>query len=411
MDKKIFDILPPHHSGKNEIHPAIMDNKFKINSRYILLGGIIILFLAALLYQILGAKFILYLEPATRIVSSETEFKVWGEVQEINFEEGILPGYIISREQEETRTFSATGEKIEEKLAQGVIRVYNNINPPQGINLRATTRFLASSGEYFRAPDSIYLPPAKIENGRLTSSWVDVPVEAMDSGPNSNINPTKFSVPGLLGTDMYDKIYGESFEAMSGGEMSRLPEITQSDLREAEEDLKLALINGLIDEIKSENTDTIVLSDAVAVETIASESSYRVGDTNESFDYTLKTKGEALSFLNSDLEQFLAKVVQNKFGENARIVPDSLYLDYRILSFNAENKLLHVNLKFSAEIYEELFQNEWNNELSGLNRTQLKDRLLEDDRLAAFQYRITPFWLRKIPQPDRINIELQFQEK
>lgn len=411
MNKKIFDILPPSMTKnvpeKTSVKKKMSD--FKMNWKIGGLMGIALLILGGFLYQIFGTEFILYLEPSSRIVNLETEFRVWDEVTKIDFDENILPGYVLVREQSATKTFIASGEKTEERKATGVIRVYNAENPPREISLRATTRFLASNGVYFRTPEAISLPPAKIESGQLVPSRIDVSVEAMDPGESSNIGPTKFSVPGLLGTDLYDKIYGESFENMTGGEIISHTEVTLADLRQAEESLRFDLTSNLISSLETEEEGLIILPEAIKTRDLISEASVEVGDLEDNFEYRLDIEGQALVFSEDDLHQLLDRVVVDKIGQEYRIIPDSLYFDYRVLSFDPEDHLLRVNLKFSAEVYQDLTLDQWPEKLSGLTKTEMKNILLADDRLNAFQFRLTPFWLRRLPDPEKMIIEIKFK--
>ncbi len=410
MNKKIFDIIPPGESTVKETQPA---EKKKASSDFNWRSGglvlVVVLGVAAVLYQVFGTDFTLFLEPKTEIANLEVEFRVWSEEDEINFQDNILPGQMVVREKGESRVFLSSGSRTEEELARGTIRVYNAVSPPREINLRATTRFLSSGGEYFRAPNAIRLPPATMQGGRLVASETDVPVEAMDPGPAFNIAPTKFSVPGLMGTDLYDKIHGESFEPMIGGSVDQMPEVTQADIRGAEEKLRFDLVDGLVAELEEENPDQIILPEAIATEITLSEPSVEPGGLKEDFDYRLNLKGRALVFSKEDLDALLSRTVEEEIGSEHRIVPDSLYLDYRVLSFNVEDELIRINLKFSAEVYRDLGHQEWPEMLSGLSRGEVREKMLDNDRLKAFQFRLAPFWLRRVPQAEKVNVSLRFE--
>lgn len=408
MTKKIFDILPPSRLAQEPVKslPKMQPNRL-INWRSVVLGLIVLVGLAAGLYQVFGTEFILYLEPDTKITSLETEFQIDGQAEEIDFEENILPGYLIVRQAIEEQSFTASEEETRESRAKGVIRVYNTETPVRGITLVATTRFLSSNGVYFYTPESVYLPPAKIEDGRTVPSSVDVPVEAMDPGEASNIGPTKFSVPGLLGTDLYDKIYGESQEPMTGGAIERLPKVAQADLRQAEESLKSGLVEKLIAQLESEDADRVVLSEAIEVEVLSIEASVEAGDLVETFSAQLEAEARALVFSQLEMEEFLAEKIKQRLGQEYLVVPGSLYLDYRIFSFDSEEEALRGNLKFSAEVYRDLEEDHWIEQLPGLSRDEVKEILLADVRIKAFQFRLKPFWLRQVPEKDKVTIELR----
>lgn len=410
MTKKIFDILPPSRLAQGPIKPLpkVKPNRL-MNWRSVVLGLVVILGAAAVLYQVFGTEFVLYLEPNTRITSLETEFQIDGGAAEINFEENVLPGYLIVRQELEEQSFTTSGEEVRESRAEGIIRVYNAETPVRGITLRATTRFLSSEGVYFRTPESVYLPPAKIEGGRVVPSSVDVPVEAMDPGEGSNIGPSKFSVPGLLGTTLYDKIDGESLEPMTGGAIERLPKVTQADLRQAEESLKSDLIGKLISKLESEDADRVVLPEATEIEILSVEASVEAGALVETFASHLEAEVRALVFSRLKVEEFLADKIKQRIGQEYLVVPDSFYLDYRVFSFDDQGEILRGNLKFSAEIYQDLEEYKWVDQLPGLRRDEVREVLLADERIKAFQFRLRPFWLRRVPDSDKTTVELRFK--
>lgn len=410
MTKKIFDILPPGRPFRESVKPLpkMTTNRF-MNWRFLVLGLIIVVGVSAFLYQVLGTDFTLYLEPNTRIINLETEFRIDGQATEIDFETNILPGYLIVRQESEEQTFTTSGEEVQESRATGIIRVYNAQTPPKSITLVEKTRFISSDGVYFRSPQRITIPAAQIEDGQVVPSFVDVPVEAMDPGETANINPTKFSVPGLLGTDLYDKVYGESLEAMSGGSIQRLAKATQSDLIRAEEALELDLVNNLIAKLESEDKDRVVLSEAVQVEILNVTPSVEVGTLTDQFDCLLEGEIKVLVFSQSKMEEFLAEKIKQRLGREYLVVPNSFYLDYRVFSFDEEAEVLHGNLKFSAEVYRDLEEEAWADQLSGRNRDEVRQLLLADTRIRAFEFRLRPFWLRRVPGADKIEVELRFK--
>jgi len=410
MTKKIFDILPPGRSSLEPVQPLPrMTTRRFTNWRFLILGFIVIVGVSAVLYQVFGTDFILHLEPRTRIINLETEFRIDGQSTEIDFETNILPGYLIVRQESEEQTFTTSGEEVQESRATGIIRVYNAQTPPKSITLVEKTRFLSSDGVYFRTPQRISIPPAQIEDGQVIPSFVDVPVEAMDPGEVANINPTKFSIPGLLGTALYDKVYGESLEAMSGGSVERRAKVTQSDLLQAEEALELSLVNNLIDKLESEDQDRVILPEAVQVEISAVTPSVEVGTLTDQFNCLLEGEIKVLVFSQLKIEEFLAQKIKQRLGEEYLAVPGSFYLDYRIFSFDEEAEVLRGNLKFSAAVYQDLEEETWADQLSGRSREEIRQFLLADSRIQAFEFRLRPFWLRRAPETDKMEIELIFK--
>jgi len=95
--------------------------------------------------------------------------------------------------------------------AYGTMTIFNDTDIPQ--RFIRNTRFESPNGKIFRIPQSVTIP-AKTGNvpGSITST-----VFADTTGPEYNIPPTNFTVPGFKGTDRYNLFYGRSYQPMSGG--------------------------------------------------------------------------------------------------------------------------------------------------------------------------------------------------
>ncbi|MDP2648897.1 MAG: hypothetical protein U1D26_03925 [Patescibacteria group bacterium] len=97
--------------------------------------------------------------------------------------------------------------------AEGSIVVVNNYSAAP-VHLIKNTRFETTEGLVFRSPAAITIPGKK--SG--TPGEVRVTVAADQTGEQYNIGPVaRFSLPGLLGSDMDTKVYARSTDSMLGG--------------------------------------------------------------------------------------------------------------------------------------------------------------------------------------------------
>jgi hypothetical protein len=110
-------------------------------------------------------------------------------------------------------TVDGNGVTSTQMKSSGSITVYNNYSA-SSIKLIANTRFQASSGLVFRIPAAIVIP------GKTASKpgSVQVTVIADQSGPQYNIGPSRFAVPGLQSIPTeYTGVYAQSSGSMTGG--------------------------------------------------------------------------------------------------------------------------------------------------------------------------------------------------
>ena len=209
--KKIFDIFPPRPPTIFNKEKRPFQKKtglFKQITKKLVGGkkGLIFCFLFFILFGIIGyftlSKVEIEIWPETGILNFEKKITADIETFQVDSSKGIIPAIIFEVEKNASQEFPSSG-KVERK-AEGIIRVYNNYYLL--ITLRSGTRFQPPLEEvlYFCSPQKIVIP---------AKSYVDTKVVACRPGEGEkyNIGPSKFSVPGLQGTDLFFYIHGESF--------------------------------------------------------------------------------------------------------------------------------------------------------------------------------------------------------
>lgn len=317
-------------------------------------------------------------------------------VSEPDFAQGVLPGEFLETEGEINQQFKSSGVLLKMVKAEGVLRVYNNYH--LGQILVANTRFLSSDGKLFRSKKRVYIP---------SGTSVDVEVIADEPGPEYNIPPTIFSVPGLAGSPRYTVVFGKSFSSMKGGAQDKVAVVTEDDLRKAEDLLKEKVVSQLKNKIKTnaEVNSRIILDEAICQEVVETSSSAKVGEEVEQFTYGLKMKLKGLSFRKEDLESFAKHVVLSKVPADREIVPASLKLSYQSEAIREDEMVLSLNV--GAKTYSEINTDLLKRRLVGKKLKEGKELLLQNEQIFTAQIKILPFWKRKFPEnPEKVKIKL-----
>lgn len=117
----------------------------------------------------------------------------------------MIPGVVVTTTVSGEQLFQPTGTRTEDGVATGVITVHNETAATQP--LVATTRFLNEDGVLFRLKHRVTVP---------ANGTIEADVYADQEGPESEIGPSRFIIPGLSAAKQ-DVIYGTSEEAMTGG--------------------------------------------------------------------------------------------------------------------------------------------------------------------------------------------------
>ncbi len=411
-----FDIVPPHYSEGQKENSDKKRGGFRKKTTHHRIRKILIflgvVLAAGLTYQWLWAKATVEIWPKTEIIQRQEEIIIDHNYLTLDQAGNIIPGKLFTDSREKQRQFASTGTKEEEKKAEGLVRVYNAYSPAKPITLRAGTRFLSSSGRYFRSPESIYVPAAKFQGGELVPQWVEVKVVAMELGSGSNIGPTNFSIPGLLGTNYYDKVYAQSFAGMEGGETKVSKQVTGEDLEKAESELKQELVAACKEDFQEEaGPDFIFLEQAFSQEMIEAGSSIEEGVILDQFDYYGKVEVKSLAFSRKDLKEIASRLIEAVAEDDGKvIIPDSLDLNYQLLTANLDQGRAMLILKLSAKDYVPLPKEEIKNGIKGLDYSSALS-LLRQNYLSIrdLQIKIRPFWMKKIPSsPGRIDVFLNW---
>ena len=235
----------------------------------------------------------LYIEPASSVISKGIN---------VTFEQNPSDGhslkvYEIETDAKYTLTHSATGIESEGANASGKLTIINTSGVPR--TLIATTRFQTEDGAVFRIPSDVSVPSGTVSSpGKLE---VTVLADALDAngaalGERGNIGPSRFFLPGLR-EDSRDELYGESYEAMTGGTTLVYTKVTEDDLTAAkaklESELKEKAVAALRKEVLSlGNTQGLDLkllehSDALVYSAALIDVPYElVGQEMDSFEMT-----------------------------------------------------------------------------------------------------------------------------
>lgn len=347
---------------------------------------------------------------------SKTEIKIWPRVEEVKLEEKFtidtntdktdpkqktIRGKLFETEESFSLEYKTTGTVL--KKAEGTIRLFNEYKTETEI-WRAGTRFVSSEGKLFISKDKIVVPGAKIENGKIKASYVDVPVEAVEGGEEYNIGPSDFSILVFKGDPRYFKYYGKSYEPMKGG--GRVPTVTKEDIESAER---------LLIETAKEKAKTILKNripenyfipdEAIFLEILEKTPSAKEGEEVEKFLYQAKLKIKAIGVSKNDLLEVAKNYLLSNIDSGKEIYYPSLITEQKSEVINFDLGKMTILLKISAKTYFPLDLPSLKKGLAEKPLSEAKQILLNHPHILKSQIRIFPIWAKKISgHIDRIEI-------
>jgi hypothetical protein len=388
MRKKFFDILPP----KRIVIEKIEKRPKRSLKNVLIFLFFLLIFLLSFSYFSL-AKIKIEIWPKTEDLSFEERILADINTSKIDFLNKIIPAKILEIKEEVSQEFPASG--IIEKEAEGKIRVYNKNNFP--VTLKKGTRFQPANKEviYFCSQDKFTIP---------AKGFIDLFVKACFFKPGEtekyNIGPSKFSVPGLSGTELFFTIYGESSEPMKGG--GKFSQVTKEDLEKGKKILTDVLFSKLEESLKKENLNEVfVLNETIKKEVLEINSNLKEGEIGEFFTLNGKGKLTALSLQRSDLENFAGQKILAQIPKGLKFQKESLKIDFQTESIDLEKGRAILKSKFSAKISPEINLVLLKENLKGKTLAESKRILENREDIVKAKINVFPFFLQKIPKDEK----------
>ncbi len=308
-----------------------------------------------------------------------------------------IPAQYMKLTRQVNQTFQTTGIKDVSVKSSGKIKIYNAYSS-SAQTLIVNTRFLSPDGKIFRITKAVTVPGAKIQNGAIIPSFIEVTVVADQAGEQYNISPTKFSIPGFKGTDKYEKFYGQSETAMSGGYIGEAKVASQADLDKAKNELiSLAKIS-LEEELASKLPEGFkILEDAKVFSYEKLEYSLKVGDKADSFQVGLTGILKVLVFKEVDVKDLFAASAQK---EQSELLAKELYsadLQYGVPRVDFDSGILSFPVEAKLIFRERIKTDSFREDLIGMNKNKLTDYLKQIEGIKDINCSITPGFISFLP--------------
>jgi len=405
--KKVFDIKPIRKTKKPVLAPKKTAKKqVKIISikkpSFSLLKktGVLILFLfvCLLIFFHFSAKAEIEISPKMQNFSISKQVSIDAGISISDFSRKIMAGVFLAGEKTDSQMFNSTGTSESKHRAGGTIRAYNNYHLNQ--ILVATTRFISSDGKLFHSTKQINIP---------SGQFVDVSVRAAEPGPEYNIAPSTFSIPGLLGSARYTAVYGKSLSDMSGGDIGESVQVSERDLERAEKELYEKLEDLLKQELANQaGSGFSLLGQAIQTEILESSCLRKAGEQVGQFNCSLKAKSEALAFAESDLQDFAEKFISQEIDSSKSIKQDSMEIQIIVKEIDLLAKKIFLELEISAQIFTDLDIESLKQALSEKSLKESEILLQTYPEIEKTKIRLFPFWIKIIPQDlEKIDIKLK----
>lgn len=306
-----------------------------------------------------------------------------------------LPGQLTVAKSNLSMNFPATGSSTVSTKAGGTLTVYNNYSAKPQL-LVATTRFQSPDGKIFRLVSNSTIPGAKVANGKITPSSIDVQVTADQSGSDYNVPPGQnWQIPGFKGTPRYGKFYAEAKTSMTGGASGNQIVPTKNDIAQA----KIKIGDALSDNLKSKtlilNSQNLKLLENASAFNITSENIGSQVDKDNNFSIFAAGELRQLVFDENMLRDALLKSLSVSTTD---FKIDNFSINYG----TSTSDLAAGKMTFSVNgtlVYEPKIDfDAFKNKILGLDADTLKAQIFTLPGLEKANIAFWPFWINSVPK-------------
>lgn len=302
---------------------------------------------------------------------------------------------------------AARGTKEVRRKASGTIVVYNAYaSRPQ--RLIKNTRFETPDGKIYRIDQGITIPGYTVSGGRTVPGSVEAVVYADEPGESYNIDRTDFTLPGFKGAPQYTKVYARSKTRMTGGFVGQTYTLAEEDAAVVEKTLKDKLAADFKTQIETTiPKEYILFPDASFIE--YGETAIE-GEGGTSSSVTVTQEATLVGFLLSreELAKALAQIGVPSYDGLPVKAPNLEELDLAVKNKASlaprSAEAFTFALSGSTRVVWTYDEEALKEALGGKEKEEFQAVLGGFPPVASAELKTTPFWLGKLPPPERLSV-------
>jgi hypothetical protein len=378
------------------------------NRTPLFMGGaaVLIIIIAVLVAGALGGATV-HITPKTQSVTLETTVTA-----SPNTPTG-LSYELLTLEAEGERQVSVSGSEEVSEQATGTITIYNEYST--GVQrLIKNTRFESPEGYIYRIQESVVVPGiTKNAEGETVPGQIDAEVFADAPGEEYNIGPSRFVIPGLEGSDQYDRMYAESTQTFSGGFEGEQYLIDEGDLASAQDALHTELETALRERLGEERPLGFTLLDEAVTFAYDSLPSADAGEGKATIRERVRLNVPL--FKDENLAQFIAQNTVADYADEAVLLQNANDISFAYGEETVSDISIASQLSFTltgkGTLVWQFDEEALRKDLQGVSRTLLLSVLSEYPAILRAEAKIHPFWKKSFPEnTDDITFETTISE-
>jgi len=314
-----------------------------------------------------------------------------------------LKGEILKITLNDEKTFYPKTISEIEGVAKGEVEIINNSNINQ--TLIKTTRLLSPEGVLFRLEERVIVPAKGKIKARV---YADKP------GKESEIEPTRFTLPGLP-PYLQKLIYAESKEKMVGG-VKRVGIVTEEDIEEAKKEFEETMSKKCDEEIQKKIKEMgIILTDSkiiLADKKLEISTDAKPNEEREKFNLKGEINVVLIIFREKDFFDLIKKIAEKETPEDRKLKSiETASAKYEVKKIDLQNNSAELETKI--KIYTTVKENSSIFDLEKIKKMkeeEVKKYLEQFKEIESVKIYFYPFWKRKLPEKNEL-IKIKIKEE
>lgn len=316
-----------------------------------------------------------------------------------------IPGELFTQKGNLLMDFPTSGKMKVTNKANGTLTIYNAFSSvPQP--LVPLTRFETPDGKIFKLDKAITVPGAKIVNGKIEPSSINVTVTASEAGESYNIGPVaKWTIPGFKGSPRFTGFYAESVAGMTGGAVGERSVPSDEDKATGEKKVEDALHASLEKLLLAMAGPYMALPTSTRF--VVTTNNVQLGGKDEGkFGIYMEGEIRKIVFDESTLKNAIVAKIQGADKKGERVA--TMSLQYGEPTYDFQNGTIDVRVTGSVTFVADVDGNAMKSTLLGADEASARTSLSELKGLNNGTLELWPFWVHSVPSnPDRVNIVIK----
>lgn len=290
----------------------------------------------------------------------------------------------------------ATRKRNVQIKATGTIKIYNAYSS-EAQTLVATTRFISPQGQMFRLDKGVIVPGAKIANGKITPSSIEVGVSADKAGPDYNVAAAdRWTIPGLKGSPKYDGFYGVSDQPMTGGASGEQNYPSDEDIAAAKKNAEQAVRSAISALFAIGLSSDLTVLEGSSNFKILKSGPVSLGDGK--YAYGIQAREDRLAVKKADIINLMSQRAAAELGSDFLEKSSDAKFDFKSSVVGKDGTLQGATLSvvFSADFASVINLDDMRSKVLGKSEKDLKALILSPG-IEKIQIALWPFWVKTVP--------------